>query len=405
MKDDGAPIEPADEEELRSAAALARALDGGPAEADLPQAALETAALLRLSAGVAPLTDERRAEIRRELLESLPPVSRARRRRFALPRWLVLGLPLAGTAVLGVLVLARHPEPPPGVAQRSIEQSSVDHTSVEQTPVERGPVVPDSPVVPSSRHESARAATAPAAPREGEEEASIVGGRVEQAPRAEAASRKGDLVAQRSGGQQLDGSLGARSLGARGEGAAAPSRLSRSASGGATLAPSAADAPAVNLAGGTTGDARRALVQLDRDVIEKRTELLARVSDADLSGAHAELDAAKKPVELESSQRTLTHTLETLGDGLDPTDARLVRQDLYCRLAETALRLGQPRAALEWTRRGLDLDGPPTPFLAQLMALEGDAWAALGEDASAASSYMRALRVQETMLDESLDGH
>jgi len=78
---------------------------------------------------------------------------------------------------------------------------------------------------------------------------------------------------------------------------------------------------------------------------------------------------------------------------------------LYCRLAETALRLGEPRTALDWTRRGIDLDGPPSPFLAQLMALEGDALAALGEPSSAAGSYMRALRVHEALLDESLDGH
>src|SRR5688572_5785005 len=136
MKDDGPPIEPAEEEELRSAAALARALDGGPAEPDLPQAALETAALLRLSARAPSLSDERRAKIRRELLESLPPVSKERRRRFVLPRWLVLGLPLAGTAALGVLVLARHPEPPAGFAQ----------SSVEHTPVEHGPIVLESPV-------------------------------------------------------------------------------------------------------------------------------------------------------------------------------------------------------------------------------------------------------------------
>src|SRR5688572_7985174 len=166
MKDDGAPIEPADEEELRSAAALARALDGGPAEPDLPQAALETAALLRLSAGAPALSDERRAEIRRELLESLPPVSRERRRRFTLLRWLVLGLPLAGTAALGVLVLARHPEPPGGFAQSSIEQSSVEQNSVEHTPVEHGPVALESPLAASSRHESARAETALAVPSE-----------------------------------------------------------------------------------------------------------------------------------------------------------------------------------------------------------------------------------------------
>jgi predicted negative regulator of RcsB-dependent stress response len=135
-----------------------------------------------------------------------------------------------------------------------------------------------------------------------------------------------------------------------------------------------------------------------------RTELLARLNDATLARVHGELDAAQSPDELARSQRGAQGLLETVGAGRSPNDARLIRQDLYCRLAETALRLGEPRAALEWARRGLDLDGPPTPFLAQLMALEGDAWAALGDDASAANSYMKALRTHETLLDESLDG-
>jgi hypothetical protein len=88
--------------------------------------------------------------------------------------------------------------------------------------------------------------------------------------------------------------------------------------------------------------------------------------------------------------------------GSDQT--RLVRQDLFCRLAETALRLGQPETALRWARQGLDLDGPPTPFLAQLSALEGQARDALGDRDGAAKSYMKALEVNEALLNESLDG-
>jgi len=161
-----------------------------------------------------------------------------------------------------------------------------------------------------------------------------------------------------------------------------------------------------NLAGAVRQpSARAALVGLDKDVRAERTQLLARSSDAELSRAHAELDGAVSRAELERSQASLTRLLGTAGDGLDPDDARQLRQDLYCRLAETALRLGEPRRALEWTRRGIDLDGPPSPFLAQLMALEGDALAALGEPSSAAASYLRALRVHEALLDESLDGH
>lgn len=393
MKDEEGPLERADEEELRSAAALARALDGGPSGPDLPQAALETAALLRLSAGVEPLSDDRRAQIRRELLESLPPVSKARRRRFALPRWLVLGLPLAGTAALGVLVLARNPEPPSGFA----------HTTIEQSPVAQAPVA-QSPVLARQRREAARGAAAPPS-SESDDRVAAVGTGVAQAPRDDAVRGNGDVSAPRPLDREIEGRLESRALGGSGVGAAAPSMARESPSRSLAREPGVADAKAVNLAGSTRGDARRALILLDENVVERRAELLARVNDAELSGAHAALDVATGPVELERSQRTLTRTLETLGDGLDPTDARLVRQDLYCRLAEAALRLGQPRAALEWTRRGLDLDGPPTPFLAQLMALEGDAWAALGDDASAASSYMRALRVQEAMLDESLDGN
>jgi hypothetical protein len=386
MKEELPPIDAADEEELRSAAALARALDGGPAEADLPQAALETAALLRLSAGTAQLGNERRAQIRRELLEGLVRPekaagqngARAKRGRgvFALPRWLLVGFPLAGAAALSLLLLVRGPEP--AATLEPVASSARDDGALRAADEAKPGAAVESPrgvSVPLTPGALALKATDDGAPlaSHGKESSAVVRVTPLLQPEGTSAAPAGEV------------------LGARGRSAAAVS--------------TAAAAPAGNLALRAKDDgARRALVGLGKEVDERRVELLARVNDAELSGAHAELDAAKNREELERSQRALSRALDTLGDEPDPTDARLVRQDLYCRLAETALRIGEPRAALEWTRRGLDLDGPPTPFLAQLMALEGDAWAALGDDASAAASYMKALRVHETLLDESLDG-
>ena len=49
MSADRSPLDPADEEELRAAAALEAALEGRASSDDVPEAALETAALLRFS--------------------------------------------------------------------------------------------------------------------------------------------------------------------------------------------------------------------------------------------------------------------------------------------------------------------------------------------------------------------
>ena len=152
-------------------------------------------------------------------------------------------------------------------------------------------------------------------------------------------------------------------------------------------------------------DMRGTVIQdLARNGRELRRQLLARTSIPGLARAHAALDAAHAPAELEDARGLLTDLSRELGPGGVDPDGRLIRQDLYCRLAETALRLGEPQTALEWTRRGLALDGPPTPFLAQLQALEGDAFEALGDQDRAVRSYVKALAVHERLLDENLDG-
>lgn len=410
MKDERPPEGPADEEELRSAAALARALEGGADDPDVPRSALETAALLRLSAGAAELGHERRDAIKRELLDGLPARSE-RRRRALWPewarlnlRWAFLALPLAGTAVVCLLLLAKGPEPAESFADRSFADRFVERrmahveqtTANEHAPADREAAGDDaiSGTEAAGRSAAAQAEASPepslslrATPRDTDAYA-----------RREAEAPSGFALSEEARG------IGARGTANGGSGAAPARRQAMLAD--EKRGPSAA-APAVgNLAGAARQPgARAALVGLDNDVRAGRTQLLARSNDAELSRAHAELDGASSRAELERSQASLARLLGTAGDGLDADDARQVRQDLYCRLAETALRLGEPRAALEWTRRGIDLDGPPSPFLAQLMALEGDALTALGEPSSAAASYMKALRVHEALLDESLDGH
>jgi hypothetical protein len=145
--------------------------------------------------------------------------------------------------------------------------------------------------------------------------------------------------------------------------------------------------------------------QLARAARSYRAELLPRLKDPRFEETHALVDRASSPEQLVDAEQRLT-TLSTVASssGISPSDSRLARQDIFCRLAEVALRLGQAEAALEWTRQGLALDGPPTPFLAQLSLLEGEAHHGLGDELAAARSYMKALRVNEALLDESLEG-
>jgi hypothetical protein len=448
MKDDRPPLDPPDDEELRSAAALARALEGGSAEPDVPQAALEAAALLRLSAGAGRLAEERRAQIRRELIEELaraPKASREPRLRFTWPRWLLLAFPLAGAAALSLLVFVRNPEPTAqhhrttlagddavspsragvegaarptaGAAANAVLEreeaaasddsiSTADSIASEQRGAPRAERAPEPLASPApaahvgraapsqpgegvrTRYETSAETPAPAA-KQSPSEADVGALRAQRAPAADQVPGTDGLAAARPSEKN------SRRAAEPGAGHSEHDRGLRGAG------PRPADE---STARRVDDGARRALAAIDREVGARRAALLARVDDTRLRRTHAEADAASGRAELERSQRNLSQTLATLGDGLDPTDARLVRQDLYCRLAETALRLGEPRAALEWTRRGLDLDGPPSAFLAQLRALEGDAWAALGEGGNAAASYMKALRVHEALLDESLDG-
>src|SRR5688572_21985239 len=114
-------LPPPDAEELASAAALARALDGGRAEPELPQDALETAALLRASAGTARLGERRRRELRSELLASLP--ARAPR----LERWASWLWPLlAAAGVAAAVVVSLRGEPRESASSSQTPPSQIE---------------------------------------------------------------------------------------------------------------------------------------------------------------------------------------------------------------------------------------------------------------------------------------
>ena len=378
-------LSPPDEEEQRSAAALARALDGGRAEPGLPEDALAAAALLRLSAGTARLSEERGREIRAELLGSLPP----RAQRPSRPRWLswlLPLLPLASAAAAYLLFFAneRGGDTLASRADRALASAEAPSsvTSAEAPPAARAAASPGAP--------SAKALPVPASPEDlsGAASTEALSDALGAVGSGAAAARRPTLAAAQPAATRVE----------------RPSALAKRERAFAEPEPAGAERDRAPTPPASDG-ARRALTEgLERDARELRRALLARTDDAALKRAHADLDAARAKPELRRAQRTLAELSQSLADSPDDADGRAIRQDLYCRLAETALRLGEPQAALEWTRRGLALDGSPTPFLAQLEALQGDAWAALGDDERAARGYMKALEVHEKLLDEDLDG-
>jgi predicted negative regulator of RcsB-dependent stress response len=145
--------------------------------------------------------------------------------------------------------------------------------------------------------------------------------------------------------------------------------------------------------------------RITRQRLDRRSRLLAQLGDTSVQSAYAEADRAHSATELEQARERLT-ALSSAGLGGTSTavEAEQLRPDVYCRLAEITLRLGQARAALDWARQGLELGSEPSPFVACLYQQQGRAREALGDRDGAARSYMNALQVNERLLDESLEG-
>jgi tetratricopeptide (TPR) repeat protein len=81
---------------------------------------------------------------------------------------------------------------------------------------------------------------------------------------------------------------------------------------------------------------------------------------------------------------------------------RVLLQDTYFRLARLELDAREPAAAASHAGQGLALGGRDDLFVANLLVARGAAREALGQTAAALADYDRALRINETLLHETL---
>jgi len=128
----------------------------------------------------------------------------------------------------------------------------------------------------------------------------------------------------------------------------------------------------------------------------------ARYIDA-ARDAHAQADALVRGGDPGSAARLLADLVERpVPAGIAPQDRRVVLQDAYARLADLALKAGQPVRARDFAAAGLALGQGHDVFSVSLLTLRGHAHEALGQDAEAARDYEAAQRIAEELLDRVL---
>jgi tetratricopeptide (TPR) repeat protein len=110
------------------------------------------------------------------------------------------------------------------------------------------------------------------------------------------------------------------------------------------------------------------------------------IDQGDVAGARAELEA-------------ILATAPGAGAGA----RRVLLQDARFRLARLALDAHDPALAARHADAGLALGGEEDLFLANLLVVRGAAHEALGEAEAALAIYQRALRINESLLQHTLD--
>lgn len=89
---------------------------------------------------------------------------------------------------------------------------------------------------------------------------------------------------------------------------------------------------------------------------------------------------------------------------LHENDARIVRQDIYYRLATMDLADKNPKGALAWADRGLALGRADDVFTANLLIARGRSHEALGDARAAGHDYYEALKITDRLLQDALSG-
>ena len=118
---------------------------------------------------------------------------------------------------------------------------------------------------------------------------------------------------------------------------------------------------------------------------------------------HAKADALARSGDPRSAARLLEDLVARPAPaGIAPQDRRVLLQDAYARLADLALKAGEPARARDFAAAGLALGEGHDVFSASLLALRGHAQEALGQDAEAARDYEAAQRIAEELLNQVL---
>jgi hypothetical protein len=384
------------EEELE-AAALRAALEEGRAGEHLPGDALETASFLRFGTSEGELSEARSATLRAELMTSLP----ARAARVRQPRIVIWLAALGGVGALAALLFTLK-QPPADPHAALSAPAAAPMQPLEPSPVAALAAAPEA--------EAERGLAEPSDEAALRERATLPRRMVRQAPAAELedGSSSDDAFAEPPAIARNDaveaqarGSSGARAKRASESAGPATGALALGRAGGAAAsAPAAALTPQIAAAkpGAPAATATSTRVQLERARARARRQLDARVAVRT-----APSDAAKGSAQGAGGAALLAELEATRAANVDASDRRSLQQDLYWRLAELALRQGQPQQALDWARQGIALAGPPSPFLGLLWQAQGEAQQALGDREGAARSYFEAQSISEALLREDLE--
>lgn len=126
---------------------------------------------------------------------------------------------------------------------------------------------------------------------------------------------------------------------------------------------------------------------------------------AEAEAAHREAARELDHGDVSSARNVLQRAVTTpVPHSIRAEDARVVRQDLYYRLAMLELDTGRADAAIEWANSGLGLGAKPDVFTTNLYIVRAEAEKTRGQMVAAARDYHEALKISESLLDTALDG-
>jgi tetratricopeptide (TPR) repeat protein len=128
----------------------------------------------------------------------------------------------------------------------------------------------------------------------------------------------------------------------------------------------------------------------------------ARSYAKEVQKAHTKADRAKTADQRLAAAQQLGVMFDRPPRGPRSTTSAL-RQDLADRAARLHLDLGEPERALEWVKKGREVDDRPSVLQANLLITEADSLVALGERDRARQALLRAVEINQALLNVELE--